>query len=569
MPTITIDGKTMEVPAGIKIIEAARLAGIRIPHYCYHPGLSIAGSCRLCQVEIEERGRRRLDISCNIPVADGMIIYTDTDLVRDVRKGVLEFLLVNHPIDCPICDDAGECDLQNYYMEHGLYDSRFFEPKVHKHKVYDLGPTVVLDAERCVLCSRCVRFCAEISKTHELGIFGHGSYSELINYPGKALDNPYSQCVVDLCPVGALTSKDFRFKRRVWYLKTTPSVCPSCARGCSIEVHYDLNHVWKDPRARVHRLKPRYNPQVNDWWLCDRGRQNFRWVDANDRLISPRIKKNGAWGNVDWDTAIAELSSRLSKIIHEKGPDAVGIITSPKSSTEDVYVWRRLADDLKVSNRAAVFPDELKGEEDDLLRKADLNPNRYAVDLIGIEQKGSPGTAQEVLNKAVHGKIQALIVCHHDLSPYLQSSGGADALRNLELLVFIGCSDNPTQNGAHISLPTAAWVEREGTYINFRGWIQRFFLAVPPIGESMPEWKITERLAAKMGHPYKYTDISQVFQDAAKQIREMEDLSWSDIGPHGSRVQGAGKSDKPERQKSFDLAPTGCFVERVWQRKYF
>jgi NADH-quinone oxidoreductase subunit G len=570
MPTITIDGKQIEVPEGTKIIEAARLAGIIIPRYCYHPGLTIAGSCRLCQVEIEERGRRRLDISCNIPVSEGMIVYTDTDLVRDVRKGVLEFLLVNHPIDCPICDDAGECDLQNYYMQNfGRYDSRFFEPKVHKHKVYDLGPTVVLDAERCVLCSRCVRFCAEISKTFELGIFGHGSKSELINYPDKPLDNPYSLCVVDLCPVGALTSKDFRFKRRVWYLKTTPSVCPSCSRGCSIEVHYDMEHVWKDTTARVHRLKPHYNPNVNDWWMCDRGRTNFRWVDANDRLISPRIKDSGGWSNSDWDASIGELSFRLSKIIKENGSDAVGIIASSKSSTEDLFVWRRLMDDLKVTNRAAVFPDEPKGEEDDILRKADLNPNRYAVDLLGFEENGSPGSAPELLSKAIRGKIKALIVCHHDLSPYLESLGGVEALDKLDLLVYVGCSANPTQDAADISLPAAAWVERFGTFINYRGWIQRFFLAVPPIGESMSEWKISERLAAKMGHAYKYTDISQVFHDVTKQVKEMEDLSWDGIGPHGDRVMGAGKSDRQERPKSYELASTGCYVEKVWERKYF
>ncbi len=569
MPSVTIDGKTLEVPAGTKILEAARLAGIHIPHYCYHPGLTIAGSCRLCQVEIEERGRRRLDLACNIPVSDEMIVYTDSELARDVRKGVLEFLLANHPIDCPVCDDAGECNLQNYYMEYGLTDSRYFEPKSKFHKVHDLGPTVVLDSERCVQCSRCVRFCAEITKTHELGIFGHGSHSELMNYPGRPLDNPYSECVVDLCPVGALTSKDFRFKRRTWYLKTTPSVCPSCARGCSIEVHYDLDHVWKDSTARVQRLKPRYNPEINDWWLCDYGRQNFRWVDGTDRLISPRIKHDNNWENVDWDTAISEATSRLSNIIKSKGPDAVGLIASPKSTTEDLFLWKRLLDDLKIQNRAAVFPDEPKGEEDHILRRADLNPNRYAADLIGFEEKGSPGSAPELIGKAIRGKIQALIVCHHDLEPYLESVDGLEALKKLDVLIYVGTRSNPTEDIAHISLPAAAWVEREGTFINFQGRIQRFFLAVPPLGESLSEWKIIERLAGKLKRPYHYTLASEVFQDVVKQIPVMEDLEWANIGTHGDRVQFAEKPDKPSHPESYKLADTGCFIEKVWEREYF
>jgi NADH-quinone oxidoreductase subunit G len=319
----------------------------------------------------------------------------------------------------------------------------------------------------------------------------------------------------------------------------------------------------------VHRLKPRYNPHVNDWWLCDYGRYNFRWVDATDRLISPRIRQEGSWKNVDWDTAIAEVTSKLTKIIKEKGPDAVGIIASPKSSTEDLYLWWRMAEDLKITNRAAAFPDEPKGEEDNILRWADLNPNRYAADLIGFEKAGMAGNAMEILGKAVQGTMRALIVCHHNLGQYLASLGGVSALNKLELLVFVGCQDNATQEAAHISLPVSAWVERSGTFINFRGWIQRFFQAVPPLGESMPEWKMVERLAGKLGHPYHYTDIPEVFRDVTKQVREMEDLVWERLGPMGGRVMGGAKEDLPPRPESYELAPTGCFVEKVWERKYF
>ncbi len=256
MPWLEIDGKPVDVPAGMNLIEAARLLNVEIPHYCYHAGLTVVGSCRMCQVEVEIGGRKSVAIACNTKAADGMKIITKSETVQKLRRSVLEFYLQHHPLDCPICDDAGECDLQNYYMEHGLHDSRMpLLEKKHKHKVMDVGPTVVLDSERCVLCSRCVRFCREITGTDELGIFGVGRGSELLNTPGKRLENDYSGCVVDLCPVGALTDKDFRFKRRVWYMKRTASVCMGCSRGCNIFVDWEIDRRYKDPERRIQRLK--------------------------------------------------------------------------------------------------------------------------------------------------------------------------------------------------------------------------------------------------------------------------------------------------------------------------
>jgi len=269
MPELTIDGQSVQVPEGTNLILAARKLGIDIPHFCYHPGLTVVGSCRMCQVEIEVGGRKRVDLGCANAAADGMIVRVNAPEAVKARQAVLEFLLMNHPLDCPICDDAGECKLQDYYMLHGLYNSRLDVPKWHKPKVHSLGPTVVLDAERCVLCSRCVRFCDEIWGDRQLGIFGHGSNELLINYPGRELDNPYTENVVDLCPVGALLSKDFHYRRRVWYLKSVKSVCPMCSRGCNIYLHFDVDHDYAEPGTRIFRVKPRYNPSVNRWWISE------------------------------------------------------------------------------------------------------------------------------------------------------------------------------------------------------------------------------------------------------------------------------------------------------------
>ena len=235
MPTLTIDGKPITVEAGTRVIEAARRLGIEVPFYCYHPGLTIPANCRICMVEIEKFPKPQ--VACYTECQDGMVVRTDTDKIKETRRHILEFLLINHPLDCPVCDQAGECWLQDYYLRYGLYDARFYEEKVKKPKAVPIGPNVMLDAERCILCSRCVRFTDEISKTSELGIVNRGDHSEIAVSPEKELDNPYSGNVVDICPVGALTDRDFRFKCRVWYLQKADSICPGCARGCNIEIH--------------------------------------------------------------------------------------------------------------------------------------------------------------------------------------------------------------------------------------------------------------------------------------------------------------------------------------------
>ena len=268
MVKCTINGKEVEVEKGTTVIQAFKQLDEDIAHYCWHPGLSIAGVCRLCMVEIE--GNPRLQIACNTPVQDGMVISNQSEMVKDAVKWGLDFHLINHPLDCPICDQAGECGLQDQYMQFGQYDPEMGKQKVKKRKVVDLGERVVLDSERCILCSRCVRFTEEVSKTNELGIFNRGDRSEIGTFEDKPLNNKYSVNTVDICPVGALTSKDFRFRQRVWFLKDKPSVCTGCSTGCSIDVYYNKEGVW--------RVKPRHS-EVNGYWMCDEGREIYKSVN--------------------------------------------------------------------------------------------------------------------------------------------------------------------------------------------------------------------------------------------------------------------------------------------------
>ncbi|MGH7278536.1 MAG: 2Fe-2S iron-sulfur cluster-binding protein, partial [Candidatus Rokuibacteriota bacterium] len=379
---LTIDGKDIEVPAGTNLIEAARRAGIEVPHYCYHPGLSIAGQCRLCMVDIDKAPRPT--IACNTPAADGMVVHTQSERVLDVRRSIMEFHLINHPLDCPVCDQSGECWLQIYYMKHGLYDPRMVDEKVHKPKAVPLGPNVILDAERCILCSRCVRFCDEVTRTGELGIFHRGDHSELGLFPGSALDNKYAGNVVDICPVGALTDRDFRFQVRVWYLDTAKSVCPGCARGCNVEIHVNRRRPHHAEGHRVARLKPRFNPDVNRWWMCDEGRYGFKFVDDPSRLVFPWRREGERVVELTWDEAIAGVAEAAGRA----APGGIGLIASPKMANEDLFALRRLAGRLGMTQVGFRVPPPSPGYEDDFLIRADKNPNTRGAELIGCAPAG-------------------------------------------------------------------------------------------------------------------------------------------------------------------------------------
>jgi NADH-quinone oxidoreductase subunit G len=540
MPKLVIDGKEIEVPAGTNLIEAARLAGIEVPHYCYHPGLPIAGACRLCMVDIEKTPRPT--IACNTQAAEGMVVLTKTPRVLETRRSVMEWHLVNHPLDCPVCDQAGECWLQIYYMQHGLYEPRMIDDKVHKPKAVPIGPHVMLDAERCILCSRCVRFCDAVTKTGELGIFNRGDHSEIGLFPGTTLDNRYSGNVVDICPVGALTDRDFRFQARVWYLDRAKSVCPGCARGCNVEVHTNTKRTHHADGRRVVRLKPRFNPDVNEWWMCDAGRYGFSDVDAPTRLTTAIARAGGTAREVEWGEAIAALVDHL----RTAGPDGVGVLVSGRLANEDLWMARRLfVDLLGVRLLDARVPPRVPGVGDDFLVTADKEPNQHGAALLGLTGGGngtgaSAGGAR-VLEAARDGRVRLLWIFGHDLLDSGWPSGLVTAaLERVEVLVYQGPNANPTSDRAHLVLPSAAWVEREGTYTNLAGRVQRFWRAVFPLGAARADWEILAAVVEALGHGARPTRAEQCFRELAAAVPAFAGLSYRSLGDRGAPVTSRG-----------------------------
>jgi NADH-quinone oxidoreductase subunit G len=518
----------VEVPAGTNLVEAARHVGVEVPHYCYHPGLSIAGQCRLCMVDIEKTPKPA--IACNTAAADGMVVHTGTERVLETRRSIMEWHLVNHPLDCPVCDQAGECWLQIYYMQHGLYEPRMIDDKVHKPKAVPLGPHVILDAERCILCSRCVRFCDEITKTSELGIFNRGDHSEIGLFPGKALESKYTGNVVDICPVGALTDRDFRFQVRVWYLDSAPSVCPGCARGCNIDVHVNRRRRHHADGRRVARLKPRFNAAVNRWWLCDAGRYGFHFVDDATRLQRPTRGAGPQARDVGWDEALGDLAAIL-----RDAPDTLGVIVSPRMATEDLFALRRLAERAGVRDIAFRVPPAAPGDQDDFLIRADKNPNTRGAELLGLD-----GDAAGLLAAARAGRLRHLWVFGHDLfDSAWPGTEVEEALGALETLVFTGTNQNATSARAHLVLPSAAWVERDGTFTNFEGRVQRFRAAVDPLGETRPEWQIAGALLALLGEGTGAARVQDWFRELAAAVAPFRALSWEALGASGAMVESA------------------------------
>jgi NADH-quinone oxidoreductase subunit G len=526
--TLTIDGQSVQAPKGMLLIEAAGMAGIQIPHYCYHPGLSVVGSCRMCLVEIEKYPK--LQPSCATPVAEGMIVRTQTPETLKNRRTVLEFLLANHPLDCPVCDQAGECELQNYYMEHGLYDPRYNEDKTKRKKACPIGPYVILDQERCILCTRCVRFTREIAKTSELGVINRGHRSEIAVFPGFELANPYSGNVVDVCPVGALTDRDFRFKCRVWFLGSTPSICPGCSRGCNIEIHFNERFNPRYHDQRVHRLKPRYNEAVNGRWLCDKGRYSYHAIDARNRLKTPMLKQGEALRETSWAEAMRHVAASLKNTLAAQGPQGVALLVSPQLSNEELFRIRRLFRDyLKIENIESRIPSNAAVYSDDFLITADKNPNTRGV---GLLYPSGPGT-EALLKSCAEGRIRFLYIFQHDLMSGYDPQLVCNALGKVECVVFQGSWEQPTAGLADVRLPAAVYAEKEGTFTNVQGRVQRFHAAVPPMGESLPDIDILALLASELGIPLTAASAEQVFAEIGQAVDAFAGMTWQTLGNSG------------------------------------
>lgn len=551
MPKIIIDGREIEFKQGQTIIEAAADQGITIPHFCWHPKLSVSGNCRMCLVEVEQMPK--LVIACSTIASEGMIVHTKSQKSTSAVNAVMEFFLINHPLDCPICDEAGECKLQDYAYQHSVGESRFVEEKVHKDKRVPLGPRVLFDGERCISCSRCIRFCDEIAKDSELTFVQRGDRVTITTFPGEELDNPYSMNVVDICPVGALTNRDFRFKARVWDMSHTNTICNGCARGCNTEMWVRNNEVL--------RLVPRHNEDVNSYWMCDHGRLNtFKFINADDRVDSPHIRKEGTLTEVGWDEAFSDAASRLKSFVK----DEVAVIGSPYTTCEDNYMISRFAKNVLGTGNLDFLKHIDPTFGDEILRKEDITPNSLGAEMLGIAPSKSGKNFEQIIKAIKEKKIKALYVIEEDLVGYDPEL--ENVLSKLDLLIIHTTNLNKSTALADIIFPAAAYAEKNGTFINFQGRIQRIRPAVSTIdvdraleGMSMSRldkfgtkfdrwatgkqydarstWKILAGLSASMGHKYKYQMAEEVFSDISNSIDALKGLNYDDIGELGVLIK--------------------------------
>lgn len=550
MPTLTVDGKEIEFKQGQTVIEAARNAGIEIPHFCWHPSLSVSGNCRICLVEIEKMPK--LAISCSTYASDGMVVYTQSEKTLQARNAVMEFILINHPLDCPICDEAGECKLQEYAYTHGAGESRFEEIKVRKEKRVQLGPHIKFDGDRCIMCSRCIRFSDEIAKKNQLTFVQRGDKVTITTFPGESFDNPYTLNTTDICPVGALTNQDFRFKSRVWEMSKTNSVCVGCSRGCNTEVWVRNNEIL--------RLTPRQNQDVNSYWMCDNGRLNtFKNVNAGDRINGAYIRKEGELEKVSWDEALKVTAKSLKD--YKSGE--IAFVGSAYATCEDNFALVKFAKSLGVTN-LDFAKHVVTGDQDDILIREDKTPNSLGAELVGVKS-GSNGMSLEAMMKAMkEGKIKALYVMEDDVAAF--SDEFEKVLTELELLVVHASNENKTTMLADIVFPASTFAEKNGTFVNFQGRVQRIHPAVATVEmdraldgmemsrwdkfgteydrwmqglkfDSHAGWKIFTMLSVHLNGKMKYEMAEDVFTDLSHSVENFKGLDYDVIGELGVHLK--------------------------------
>lgn len=476
MPKCTINGKEIEVKQGATIMEAFYQLDESIAHYCYHPGLSVAGVCRLCICEIE--GNPRPQIACNTVVTEGMKITNQSLGIKDGVKWVLDFHLINHPLDCPICDQAGECGLQDQYMEFGKYDPEMSEHKVKKHKVVDLGPRVVLDSERCILCSRCTRFTEEVTKTNELGLFNRGDRTEIGVVEGKELDNNYSMNTVDICPVGALTSKDFRFRQRVWYLKDAETICTGCSTGCNTKVYFNKEGLF--------RVKPVHNEEVNGYWMCDIGRDVYKFVNIESRLLRAKSRQGLNWTEMAPGQAAKDLSANLKS----QAGDSVALVLTAQYSVEEFdAIVKAFTEDFKT--KRVYFWINNKDQFDDfdgLLLRGDRNPNTKGL-LQVLEKYGVKATWSELESGLNSGAIKTVVVAGpENQAAFPEMSATIKLLSKASKLIWMQAGKNAeleALTGDVTLIPLKTYVEKAGTYVNHQGREQKVKRVTTVVSEAL------------------------------------------------------------------------------------
>jgi NADH-quinone oxidoreductase subunit G len=512
MVNLTIEGRQVTVPEGTSILEAAKTAGILIPHYCYHPSLPIPGVCRMCLVEVEKAPK--LAPSCATSVAEGQVVHVHTERALEARKGVLEFLLINHPLDCPICDQSGECELQDFTYQEGRAESRFREPK-RFNPVEDFGGDVLYVPNRCILCTRCVRFMDDVAHDTVLNVSERCDRALFGNLEGKDLTHPWAANVIDLCPVGALLSKDFLNKARAWELDRAASICPNCTQGCNITVETRDDSVV--------RFKPRPNEEVNKHFMCDYGRLNYRWVNRQDRAEMPMVRANGVLAATEWETAITAASEIISgKNVH--------VIASPMLSNEALFLLSEL---IEHNGGRGVFR-VATGDEAPLPGVEDLALRRdRAANVVGAEMLGYRRTENPLEGL---GSGDVLIVADDDLEGLSIETAALPAN-----VVVIGTSVPRAIASPSAVLPITNFAEEEGTFTNLRGRVQRFTQAKAAPGMARPSWLVLGDLLGAMGAQTQFFLPSEVFANMAAEKSHFAGMSYDTLGMRGLPVlQGAG-----------------------------
>jgi len=533
MINVQIDGAWRQFPKGTKLIEACMQSGSFVPHYCYHPALSTPGNCRMCLLEIGgpkmdanrqpvlgPEGRPEIawspkpQISCALEITDGMAARTNSPLVEDCRKGVMEFLLINHPLDCPICDKAGECRLQEFAVEFGHGGSNFLEEKVKKPKRQDIGKHIVLDDERCILCSRCVRFMQEVAHDDVLGFVDRGSHTTLTVHEGQRLDSNYSLNTVDICPVGALTSKDFRFKMRVWFLRETKSLCTSCGTGCNTIIGARENEII--------RQTPRQNDAVNSYWMCDHGRLNYAYLYREDRLVQPQLRENGRLQKSTWPRVIQQVAEKLSAL--PRGETAM--IASARMTNEELWLAGKVTRHLGITLHDVVARPQ---KADGILVSDDGNPNTNGAQLLGVAHHPAGAKAHDIAAAVRHGTVKALLCFGEDPRYY----GLTEAeLARLDLIVCLDILPNTATKLATAVLPGAGFAEKRGSMVNVQGRIQRLNRATQPPGQARDDWEILSDLLRALGDEAPQT-LDGVFKEISAAVPAFSGFTLAKLGEQG------------------------------------
>jgi NADH-quinone oxidoreductase subunit G len=549
MATVYVNGKPVDISnEKLNLIQAAQKAGVLIPHYCWHPALTVVASCRMCLVEVGERKpdgsitmQPKVVPGCQTPAKDGTVINTNTPRAKDAQQQTLEDILLNHPLDCPVCDKAGECLLQDYTFNFGRAQSRMIDEKnTPPNKPY-IGDNVTLFTDRCIMCSRCVRFTREISGTAELQIINRGHHSEIDIFPGEPLNNKLATNVVDLCPVGALCSKDFLYKHRVWNLKTKESVCADCSTGCSI---------WLDGNKNiVYRLRPRVNPQAQGYFMCDDGRLGYHYVNAIERFLRPMVRRDNKLTPLSWAEVVPAIRRAFQGAAQKDAAGVVGVL-SPFLTCEEAYLLARFLKGLSGQVRLALGPVPVVGEDDTYPKdrrgnpiqpvkftiRAEKCPNRRGVEEILKHFQGEIISFVAVVRDAVEGRVQALYLS----AGYPPRPGGwvhetqAQALQRVPLVVCHDLLPSPVSNFAHYVLPAAAWAEKDGTFVNHAGLAQAIHWGVTPTGEVRTDGQVFLDLLQRRGLVHAPT----LRKEIAAEVPYFAPLAGGDPGEYGINLNG-------------------------------